>query len=187
MTSETTPSRGYSQYRNSQEEVMDNESSHPEKPMWLDVREMDFRDAPTFAKIADPDKAVSVEVAQDDTVVETIFTKEDGTKYVETVNTAKIGDYIITGPKGEKYVLGRDTFNKMYHKVSINGETKYIAKNVVKAIENPTGREIEIDAPWGGKQLGDKDCMIVESQINGDRYLIDKSAFEATYKPTEEQ
>ena len=45
-----------------------------------------------------------------------------------------------------------------------------------------TGQEIIIDAPWGGKQTGGADCMIVESQVNGDRYLIEIGAFEITYE-----
>lgn len=36
----------------------------------------------------------------------------------------------------------------------------------------------------GGDQNGEADCWLVESQINGDRYIIEAGAFEATYKPT---
>jgi hypothetical protein len=63
-------------------------------------------------------------------------------------------------------------------------EGKFLPKNVVKRIKNPTGQEIVIDAPWGGDQNGEADCWLVESQINGDRYIIEAGAFEATYKPT---
>ena len=59
---------------------------------------------------------------------------------------------------------------------------RYLPKNIVKCIKNPAGQEIIIDAPWGGKQTGGADCMIVESQINDDRYLIEIGAFEMTYE-----
>lgn len=54
-------------------------------------------------------------------------------------------------------------------------------------MENPEGKEIVIDAPWGGQQTGGANCIIVESQIensNGEkeRYIIERGAFEATYK-----
>jgi hypothetical protein len=63
-------------------------------------------------------------------------------------------------------------------------EGKYLPRNVVKRIKNPTGREIVIDAPWGGDQGGEADCWLVESQVNGERYIIEARAFDATYEPT---
>ena len=50
---------------------------------------------------------------------------------------------------------------------------------------NPTGREIVIDAPWGGQQHGEADCWLVESQITGDRYIIEAAAFAQTYRLSE--
>lgn len=116
----------------------------------------------------------------------TIITEEDGTERVETVNTANPGDAIVTGKKGERYVVSADDFRKLYEPLTDeNGmitDGRYLPKNVVKCMKNPTGQEIIIDAPWGGKQTGGADCMILESQINGDRYLIEIGAFEMTYE-----
>lgn len=159
------------------------------EPTRLNVGELDFDSVEeTFSKIADPAKAVAPEFVSVETPIETVFRREDNTEYVETTNTAQPGDAIITGPKGEQYVLTPEEFGAMYEPlVDENGETiegQFLPKNVVKRIKNPTGQEIVIDAPWGGDQNGEADCWLVESQINGDRYIIEASAFEATYKPT---
>ena len=158
-------------------------------PVRFDVGELNF-DAieETFSKIADPAKAVAPEFVSVETPIETVFRRDDGTEYVETTNTAQPGDAIMTGAKGEKYVLTPEEFGVMYEPlVDESGETvegQFLPKNIVKRIKNPTGQEIVIDAPWGGDQNGEADCWLVESQINGDRYIIEAGAFEATYKPT---
>ena len=61
----------------------------------------------------------------------------------------------------------------------------YLPKNQIKAMPNPTGREIVINAPWGGQQHGEADCWLVESQVTGDRYIIEAAAFVQTYRPSE--
>lgn len=159
------------------------------EPTRLDVSKLSFSEIEdTFSKIADPSKAVSPEFASTGTPIETVFQREDGAEYVETTNTAKAGDAIITGAKGEKYVLTPEEFGVMYEPlVNEDGETiegQFLPKNVVKRIKNPTGQEVVIDAPWGGDQNGEADCWLVESQINGDRYIIEAAAFDATYRPT---
>ena len=156
-------------------------------PVHLDVSTLDFSNIQeTYSKIQDPSKAVEVEFSETAQEIKTIITEEDGTERVETVNTANPGDAIVTGKKGERYVVGAEDFGKLYEPLTdengviTNG--RYLPKNVVKCMKNPTGQEIIIDAPWGGEQTGGADCMIVESQINGDRYLIEIGAFEMTYE-----
>ena len=156
-------------------------------PVHLDVSTLDFSNIrETYSKIQDPSKAVEVEFSETAREIETIITEEDGTERVETVNTANPGDAIITGKKGERYVVGAEDFGKLYEPLAdedgVAADGRYLTRNVVKCMENPTRQEIIIDAPWGGEQTGGADCMIVESQINGDRYLIDRSAFEMTYE-----
>ena len=161
-------------------------------PVHLDVSTLDFSNIrETYSKIQDPSKAVEVEFSDTTQEIKTIITEGDGTKRdrtkrVETVNTANPGDAIVTGKKGERYVVSADDFRKLYEPLTDeNGKItdgRYLPKNIVKCIKNPTGQEIIIDAPWGGKQTGGADCMIVESQINGDRYLIERGAFEMTYE-----
>ena len=156
-------------------------------PVHLDLSTLDFSNIrETYSKVQDPSKAVEVEFSDTTQEIKTTITEEDGTERVETVNTANPGDAIITGKKGERYVVGAEDFGKLYEPLTdengviING--RYLPKNVVRCMKNPTGQEIIIDAPWGGDQTGGADCMIVESQINGDRYLIEIGAFEMTYE-----
>jgi hypothetical protein len=184
----------------SENETTDNQEVNPAAAEWavetepvptrLDTKNLDFDSiTETFTKIADPNKAISPRIATEEEEVVTEFAREDGSTYIEATNTAYPGDAIMTGPKGEHYVLTEDNFAAMYEPLKDeNGEPvdgKYLAKNIVKRIKNPTGQEIVIDAPWGGDQTGEADCWLVESQINGDRYIIEASAFDATYLPTE--
>lgn len=156
-------------------------------PVHLDLSTLDFSNIrETYSKVQDPSKAVEVEFSDTTQEIKTTITEEDGTERVEAINTANPGDAIITGKKGERYVVGAEDFGKLYEPLTdengviTNG--RYLPKNVVKCMKNPTGQEIIIDAPWGGEQTGGADCMIVESQINGDRYLIEIGAFEMTYE-----
>lgn len=157
------------------------------RPVHLDLSTLDFSNIrETYSKIQDPSKAVEVEFSDTTQEIKTTITEEDGTKRVETVNTANPGDAIITGKKGERYVVSAEDFGRLYEPLtdedSMTADGRYLPRNVVKCMKNPTGQEIIIDAPWGGEQTGGADCMIVESQVNGDRYLIEIGAFEMTYK-----
>ena len=156
-------------------------------PVHLDVSMLDFSNIrETYSKVQDPSKAVEVEFSETAQEIETIITEEDGTERVETVNTANPGDAIVTGKKGERYIVSTEDFSKLYEPLTDEGgvaaDGRYLPRNVVKCMENPTRQEIIIDAPWGGKQTGGADCMIVESQINGDRYIVERGAFEMTYE-----
>lgn len=156
-------------------------------PVHLDVSMLDFSNIrETYSKVQDPSKAVEVEFSDTTQEIKTIITEEDGTERVEAINTANPGDAIITGKKGERYVVSAEDFGKLYEPLTDeNGvitDGRYLPKNIVKCIKNPTSQEIIIDAPWGGKQTGGADCMIVESQINGDRYIVERGAFEMTYE-----
>ena len=156
-------------------------------PVHLDLSTLDFSNIrETYSKVQDPSKAVEVEFSDTTQEIKTTIKEEDVTGRVETVNTANPGDAIVTGKKGERYVVSAEDFSKLYEPLTDeNGvitDGRYLPKNVVKCMKNPTGQEIIIDAPWGGDQTGGADCMIVESQINGDRYLIEIGAFEMTYE-----
>lgn len=156
-------------------------------PVHLDVSTLDFSNIQeTYSKIQDSSKAVEVEFSDTTQEIKTTITEEDGTERVETINTANPGDAIITGKKGERYVVSAEDFGKLYEPLTgedgVTSDGRYLPRNVVKCMENPTRQEIIIDAPWGGEQTGGADCMIVESQINGDRYIVERGAFEMTYE-----
>jgi hypothetical protein len=113
---------------------------------------------------------VQAQRATEATPVETVLA--DGTE--ETRNVAEPGDYIVTGPGGERYVVKPETF-----------EARYVRK--------PFARPISIVASWGEHQHGAADCMIadvfdrVKGQRAGEPYLIGSAEFARTYKPAQRQ
>ncbi len=126
---------------------------------------------------------VSAQVALGGETIETILA--DGTK--ETTNTAESGDFIITNPGGERYIVKPDKFNKRYApKEGVDGV--YVAKGYCKAIPNPFGEDIKIIASWGEVQVGDEECMLADTYypetntLGGEPYIIARNAFEKTYE-----
>lgn len=134
--------------------------------------------APIYKKEA----LVSARPASDgETVLTTLSSGE-----VETQNTAHMGDWVVTNPSGEQYVLSSATFNDRYEQTDSPGV--YNAKGYCRAIPNPYGTPIEIQASWGSPQTGDAYCIIADAcdengTLLGEPYLIEKAAFEETYKP----
>lgn len=104
----------------------------------------------------------------------------------ETVNTAQAGDWIVTNPSGEQYIISEKKFFARYE--ATNEDGVYKAKGSCRAIVNPFGKPIEIMASWGTPQTGGTDCMIADtcdedgSNMGGEPYLIDADAFAKTYK-----
>ena len=104
----------------------------------------------------------------------------------ETVNTANEGDWIMTNPSGEQYIISEKKFFGRYEKTDESGV--YSAKGYCRAIKNPFGKPIEIMASWGEPQTGDENVMIADTcvgdgeNMGGEPYLIDSAAFAETYK-----
>lgn len=104
----------------------------------------------------------------------------------ETVNTANEGDWIVTNPSGEQYIISREKFESRYEPTDEDGI--YGAKGHCRAIVNPFGKPIEIMASWGEPQTGNERCMIADTcdengeNMGGEPYLIDADAFAETYK-----
>jgi hypothetical protein len=116
------------------------------------------------------------------TPVETILA--DGTR--ETSNVAESGDYIVTGPRGERYALPPETFEARY-KLKPGAKTVYLACGETVAAQNPFGKPISIMASWGERQFGAADCMIADriepatDKRAGRPYIIGRAEFEETY------
>lgn len=113
-------------------------------------------------------------------------TLEGGTK--ETVNKANEGDWIVTNPSGEQYIISEKKFLGRYETTDEGGV--YAAKGYCRAIPNPFGKPIEIMASWGSLQAGDERCLIADTcdasgKCDGEPYLIDADAFAKTYKQIE--
>jgi PGDYG protein len=103
----------------------------------------------------------------------------------ETDNTASEGDYIVTNPSGEQYIISGQKFAARYEAGAEAGV--YAAKGFCRAIVNPFGEQITILASWGSPQVGDADCLIADvcaadGTGEGEPYLIDAASFAATYK-----
>jgi len=134
--------------------------------------------APVYKKKGE----VTAQVAAGGEKIETILA--DGTK--ETANTAEAGDFIITNPGGERYIVKPDKFNKRYGPKE-GEEGVYEAKGYCKAISNPYEEDIKMMASWGEVQIGDWECKLADTYdpetktLGGEPYIIEKNAFEQTY------
>ncbi|MFA6604036.1 MAG: PGDYG domain-containing protein [Patescibacteria group bacterium] len=111
---------------------------------------------------------------------------ESGVK--ETENKAGPGDWIVTNPSGEQYVISEKKFLGRYEATDEPGA--YSAKGYCRAIPNPFGKPIEILASWGSPQTGDERCLIADTcdasgKTDGEPYLIDADAFAKTYRRVE--
>jgi hypothetical protein len=141
--------------------------------VYRDASSFDFSDADTYRKTATLDKS-NVKTAKEGQEVVTII---DGK--VETTNTAHEGDKIITGPKGEEYIIRKEKFDGLYQ-TDPNNPNRYISSNVIKA--KVLTEDTEITAPWGEKQRAAKGGMVAQRVGNPDDvYLIEEGAFKATY------
>ena len=113
-------------------------------------------------------------------------TLADGTVEVEE-NIANDGDWIVTNPGGESYIISGEKFHSRYEPV-LDGNGVYAAKGYCRAMPNPFGVSIEILASWGSPQFGDKTCFIAcvcdaDGNIDDEPYLIGYAEFKDTYKP----
>jgi hypothetical protein len=122
----------------------------------------------------------NVEVAAVQATAETPITTVLADGHVETTNTAKPGDFIVTNPSGEQYVIGEEKFKSKY-------EPAEDQPGVYKAIGAPI-KAIQIDfdisfkAPWGEDMHMRSGDFIVDAG-NGDRYGIAQKEFNETYVP----
>ena len=137
----------------------------------------------TYGRVYKKQGEVTAVQVQVETPVETVLA--DGTK--ETTNTALPGDFIVTNPGGEQYVLKPEKFQSRYEpKESADGA--YSAKGYCIAVKNPFKAPITMQASWGEMQLGAADCMIADTyeyatgKREGEPYIIGVKEFEQTYK-----
>lgn len=95
---------------------------------------------------------------------------------VETTNTAKVGDMIITGLAGEEYIIPSIKFEKLYNKIE---DGLYVTKpDSIKAVQ--VTEKITFLAPWGSEMIalpGD----YIAYRSDSDAYRIEKGEFEKTY------
>ena len=119
---------------------------------------------------------VIVRQAIESEVVDTYMS--DGT--LETSVIAGKGDWVITGPKGEEFILTDEKINDLYVRTE-SGDFVTKARKII-ALKNPTGTKIRIKAPWGTDekpvyQYGGTDCVVAVGlteygALTDNRYII---------------
>lgn len=102
----------------------------------------------------------------------------------ETTNTAKEGDFVVTNPGGEQYILSDDKLRSRYQDL---GSGRYKATGSVRALEYK-GPATEFQASWGESMALKPGDMIVsplgaDGKPTGEIYRIAKKEFEDTYGP----
>lgn len=120
---------------------------------------------------------VGVVKARPAKVGERIDTVIDGK--LETTNKANVGDYVVTGPKGEEYIISWDKFKKRYVKTSNPGEYKAIGTCWAFKLKQP----IAFTASWGELMTGQPGDFIASTDSKGsDPYRIEHDIFLKTYR-----
>jgi len=100
----------------------------------------------------------------------------------ETRNVAHPGDYIITNPGGEQYVVKPTKFPSRYEIVEENLAT---CKGSCWGIEYE-GDQFEFEAPWGEAMVCKNGDMLVSPDAElTEVYRIARKEFEETYKLAE--
>jgi hypothetical protein len=99
---------------------------------------------------------------------------------VESIVEANPADWIITGSKGERFVVTNDKFKSLYN---TNAENEYVPRAYkIIALRNPFNKSIRIVAPWSSPehlshQYGNEEAILVLTidecgTITDNRYLI---------------
>ncbi len=114
---------------------------------------------------------------------ETVIISVD--RVVDTYYAANPGDMVLTGPKGEEYVVSEVKFKRLYEATDKPGT--YKAKGVVKAVQVPAGTApFHFRTPWGEQHLVQAGDYIATSQSDNfdpeKCFRIRKSVFDATYR-----
>ena len=126
-------------------------------------------------------KSVKVK-ARKGTVGEQIITKmADG--LVETTNEVKNeGDWIITNPTGEEYIIKKETFEAKYN-LTPNDMGEYTPKPSPQKFLK-INEDISFTASWGEKMnIAAGGYLNVSGIETGDVYGIQKDEFKKTYAP----
>lgn len=105
---------------------------------------------------------------------EKVETKFDGK--LETTNTAKVGDWILTGVKGEKYVLSE---KKVLEKYKIIDATTIEANPSKIKAKKFSGKKMEFKASWGELMVLEPGDFLVSN--DDEFYRIEKNAFRDLY------
>lgn len=136
----------------------------------FDPHSLDFTNAPRYQKTV----TVTARTAKPGEHMRTILANG----LIETDRILNGTETIITNPTGEEYAIRTEQLHDIYTHVE---EDIWQAKGIIKALPNPTGQPIYINAPWGAPQYGDERCLLAQGLNPTDRYIIAKDEFDRTY------
>lgn len=94
----------------------------------------------------------------------------------ETKNKARIGDYILTGTKGERYILTPEKFKLRY---KLQGKDKAVTEPVIINAKEYKGKPISFVASWGEEMIIEEGDYLIKK--GNEYYRIEKGAFANTY------
>ncbi|MBQ8992341.1 hypothetical protein IJ090_02835 [Candidatus Saccharibacteria bacterium] len=111
---------------------------------------------------------------------------------LEDTRPIEIGEWIATNPKvcesdrDNNYAIPDATFKKRYEPIP-GAPGMFRAKGMARIIRNDTGDDVEIEAPWGGPQNGDRNCYFCapydkddpDNLAENDRYILSENDFAA--------
>ena len=95
--------------------------------------------------------------------------------HIETQNTSKEGDVLVTNPSGEQYLVGQEKFNARYDQRGDVFTPKAAPVEVMAIREN-----VSFKAPWGEEMKIKAGGVLVKAGEN-DVYGIQKEEFHETY------
>lgn len=146
----------------------------------LDIHTPDFDNLFANAPVYRKNAVVRAREVIKEELLETILANG----FKEITRLVPVGCWIIMNPGGEEYAIPAERFHSRYEPTEEEGV--YRAKGEIRAIQNITGEGVEIIAPWGGSQYGDKDCILAsgcDENMNPTdyRYIIGYQEFLDTY------
>jgi hypothetical protein len=109
---------------------------------------------------------------------EKITTVVDGV--VETTKNGKIGDYVLTGPKGEEYTVDPKTVESKYTVNKIGDNKAILTTKPVTIDYSIADKDMTFTASWGEDMIANPgDALVYEDGKLS--YRIEKDIFEKTY------
>jgi len=115
-----------------------------------------------------------------------ILTKNETIKTViddiiETTKNGKIGDYVLTGPKGEEYTVEASKVKDRYIEVSNKNNKIILETKPVKIKYTLSNKNFTFEASWGEKMIAEIDDALVyeDGKLS---YRIEKEIFNKTYE-----
>ncbi|WP_213348010.1 PGDYG domain-containing protein [Candidatus Vampirococcus lugosii] len=129
-----------------------------------------------FVKSIEDMPTMSYTIVKDKKNILTIITNTSNGN--ETINNAKEGDIIISGIRGEKYVIEGNTFSNLYE--GEIGSDIYPEQSPRYVAIYTGNKQFHFKAPWGENVLLNPGDYIIKEDV-GKYYVIAKEEFEITY------